>query len=71
MSNLKYPIYLLIIKLSKLSQSDPILAKEMTNKAEKLNGLNRAICILKEYKHQDEREERKKMKKLGFVRIKL
>lgn len=61
MSNLKYAIYLLIIKFSKLSQPHPTSAKEMTDKAEKLNGLNRAICILKEEKKKDEMKEREKL----------
>ena len=71
MSNLDFAIGALKATLSIISSSRPASAKQLTEKGNALIGVSRAITILGEYKHQDEREERKKMKKLGFKNIKL
>ena len=65
MSNLDYPISLLVIKLSKLSQPDAVTVfppppKVLKEKAGRLNALNRAINILRDKKLEDEIGEREK-----------
>ena len=62
MSNLDWAIGALKITLTVISKRHPRSTEELTKKANQVDGVNRAIAILGEYKHQDEREERKKMK---------
>ena len=62
MSNLKFPIDALKLTLTIISTGNPMSAKGIKSKVNQMDGMKRAITILGEYKHQDEREERKKMK---------
>jgi hypothetical protein len=71
MSNLEFPIRALQATLSIISAGRPKSAKDFTEKGNQLIGIDRAIKILGEYKHSDEREERKKEKKLNSKNIKL
>ena len=71
MSNLKFPIDALKLTLTIISTGNPTSAEGLKSKVNQMDGMQRAIRILGEYKHSDEREERKKMKKLGFVKIKI
>lgn len=71
MSNLNYAINALKLTLTIISTGNPRSAKGRKSKVNQMDGMQRAIRILGEYKHADEREERKKMKKLGFMKVKL
>lgn len=64
MSNLDQPISLLVAEGGKITTSSTPPGKAHVKQMNKLIGINRAIRILGEYKHRDEREERKKERKL-------
>ena len=63
MSNLDYPIALLEDEGTKFSTALQLSGVNQIQRTHQLDGIRRAIIILGEYKHSDEREERKKEKK--------
>ena len=63
MSNLDYPISVLEEAGSRISYVLQVTGVNQIQRTNQLDGIRRAIIILGEYKHQDEREERKKEKK--------
>ena len=60
MSNLGLPISALVATIDIFTKHHPTSAKEMKDKIAHLDGLNRAISILRDEKRKDELEERRK-----------
>lgn len=59
MSNLKFPIEALKLTLTIISTGNPASAKGLESKANQMDGMRRAINILKDEKYKD--EQRKEM----------
>ena len=70
MSNLDYPISILCVKLSKLSQHRPASFEDAKKEANQLNGINRAINILRDEKRGDEVKEKRWKEKIKRIKIK-
>ena len=68
MSDLDYPISVLIAERKEIASSLQRHGDDITKKRELLDGIKRAVIILGEYKHQDEREERKKEKAIAYTK---
>ena len=60
MSNLKFPIDALKLTHTIISTGNPKSAEGIRSKVNQMDGMLRAIRILGEYKHADEKEERKR-----------
>jgi len=63
MSNLDYPISVLVAEAKKISNSPCYGHQAMTESVEKIDGINRAINILNAEKRKDELKEREKKEK--------
>jgi hypothetical protein len=64
MSNLDYPISILVAEGGKITTTPTSPGKAHVKQMNKLIGINRAIRILGEYKHADEREKEDKTNSL-------
>jgi len=78
MSNLKFPISILMAKGCIIQTSLQLTGVNQSQRLDQLDQINEAIDILNEAKEQKEdeivkkaKEEKKKMKKLGFKNIKI